>query len=101
MLAMLCLLEPIAPAYSASACATRMAVAKQDQSHVRVSLNKTSFVLLRVFDPLGNLIYESHNGKLSAGVHDLSLNIGGLRPGVYFYRLQVDDKVETKKLLIH
>lgn len=73
----------------------------QDQSYIKVNLLKSSYVLLRVFDPLGNLIYEAHNGNLPAGDHNLSLNINKLRPGVYFYRLQVDDKVETKKLLIH
>lgn len=98
---MLCLSLPSTLANTSAEVGKYANMHSPDQSHVRVSLLKGSYVLLRVFDPLGNLVFEAHNGKLPVGDHNIPLNINKLRPGVYFYRLQVDDKVETKKLLIH
>lgn len=101
MLAVLCLSTPVTSANTGSIAAMHVYDQAPQQSSIKVNLLKGSYVLLRVFDPLGNLVFEAYNGKLPAGDHNLSLNINKLKPGVYFYRLQVDDKVETKKLLIH
>jgi hypothetical protein len=36
----------------------------------------------------------------SPGEYQVTFNLNGYPPGVYFYQLQADGRVETKKMLI-
>ncbi|MBI2427923.1 MAG: T9SS type A sorting domain-containing protein [Ignavibacteriales bacterium] len=67
---------------------------------ITFSLPTRSFVSLKIFDALGrevsNLVFE----ELSAGAYSQQWNAAGFPSGVYFYRLQAGDFVETKKLIL-
>jgi hypothetical protein len=63
------------------------------------------FVQLKVYSVLGNEIATLVNEELSAGSYEVEFNSTGLihqtlPSGIYFYRLQAGNFVETKKMLI-
>ena len=57
-------------------------------------------VTLKVFDLLGNEISTLVNEKKEAGYHKIDFNGSDLPSGVYFYRIQAGDFVDTKKMLL-
>lgn len=69
-------------------------------TNISFTLEAASFVILRLFDPLGNLLKELQHGTLNAGEYNIPINTEALNPGVYFYRLQVNETSETKKLTV-
>ncbi|MGE5496589.1 MAG: phosphodiester glycosidase family protein [Syntrophothermus sp.] len=54
---------------------------------------------LKVFDLLGREVAVLADGKLARGTHRAVWNAGSSASGVYFYRLQSGNKVETRKML--
>jgi hypothetical protein len=63
-------------------------------------LEKSAFVTLKFFDSLGNEIKEIIKKNMSPGEYNIPYNISELPPGIYFYRLEVNDRIETKKISI-
>ncbi len=59
-----------------------------------------SFVTLKVYDVLGNEITILVNGEKPAGRYEVVFDATNLSSGVYFYRLQADAFVETKKMVL-
>jgi hypothetical protein len=57
-------------------------------------------VNLKLFDSLGNEIAELVNKQLMAGEHLIPFNINNLPSGIYFYRLKINDRMETKKITV-
>jgi choice-of-anchor B domain-containing protein len=58
------------------------------------------FVSLKVFDVLGNEITTLVNEEKVAGSYEINFDASGLPSGVYFYKLQAGDFVETKKMIL-
>ncbi|MCH8033654.1 MAG: carboxypeptidase regulatory-like domain-containing protein [Bacteroidetes bacterium] len=71
---------------------------------LKYSIPELSFVTLIVFDVLGNEIITIVNEEIPAGNYEVnfSVNSGGsdLTSGMYFYRLQAGDFVETKMMIL-
>ena len=67
---------------------------------IRFSLNKPSFVSLAVFDVLGNRVKQLIESNVSNGQHQIQFDASQLSSGMYFYRLQSGDFIETKKMLL-
>jgi len=59
-----------------------------------------SFVILKVFDVLGNEITTLVNEKKSVGSYSVEFDSKGLPSGIYFYRIQAGSFVETKKMVL-
>ncbi len=59
-----------------------------------------SFVTLKVFDALAREAATLISEELPAGLHAVRWGPTGLPSGIYFYRLQMDSFVETKKLVL-
>jgi hypothetical protein len=59
-----------------------------------------SQVQIKVFDVLGNEIETLVNEEKPVGTYELNWNAENLPSGVYFYRLQAGNFVETKKMLL-
>jgi hypothetical protein len=55
---------------------------------------------LTVFDMLGREVSVLVNERRDAGVHEVKFDGSNLASGVYFYRLQAGDFVQSKRLLI-
>jgi len=67
---------------------------------INYELEKSSLVLLEVFDVLGRHVATLVNERQSAGKHSALFNAFDLPSGVYFYRLRAGTYSETKKLLL-
>jgi hypothetical protein len=57
-------------------------------------------IIIKAFDILGNEIETLVNEEKQAGTYEITWYAGGLSSGVYFYRIQAGDFVETKKMVL-
>ena len=67
---------------------------------IRYEIPERSFVTLKVFDVLGNLIATVVNEELPVGSYEVKFKAANLPSAVYFYRLQTDSFVSSKKMLL-
>ncbi len=67
---------------------------------ITFSVQSKSFASLKVLDELGREVSVLISEELPAGTYSQKWNAEGLASGVYFYRLQAGNFVETKKLLL-
>ena len=67
---------------------------------IRYVLPKPGFVSLRVYDLLGREVAVLVNAHRPAGAHTITWHAQGLSSGVYLYRLEAGDFVETRKLIL-
>jgi hypothetical protein len=67
---------------------------------IEFALPKASHVTLKIYDLLGNEVATLISEKLLAGKHQHVWEASGLASGVYLYRLQAGEFVQTKKLIL-
>ena len=67
---------------------------------IKYSIPQESNVVIKVFDILGNEIETLINEKKPAGTYDLTWVANNLPSGIYFYRLQAGEFVQTKKMTL-
>jgi hypothetical protein len=67
---------------------------------IRYALPHRSHLILTVFTMLGQQVATLVNGEVEAGYHEITFNAEALSSGVYFYRLQVGDFNQTKRLCL-
>ena len=67
---------------------------------IKYSVPTESFVSLKVYDILGSEISTLVNDNIKAGFYDVQFNGDNLPSGIYLYRLQAGNFVETKKMLL-
>jgi hypothetical protein len=72
----------------------------QSQTTISWQQAASSHVVLKVFDFMGREIRTLVDENRSPGEYQVTFNLNGYPPGVYFYQLQADGRVETKKMLI-
>ncbi|MGB5287070.1 MAG: T9SS type A sorting domain-containing protein [Ignavibacteriaceae bacterium] len=61
---------------------------------------QSQIVTLKVYDVLGNEVATLVNEEKPAGSYEVSFNASSLSSGIYFYKLQAEGFVETKKMLM-
>lgn len=70
---------------------------------ISFEIPRTSWVTLKVYDITGNLVTTLVNGYRNAGVHEVDLDLSGVKTvlpsGVYFYRLDAGNYTKSKKLI--
>ena len=57
-------------------------------------------VTLKIFNPLGKEVELLIDETKEVGNYELVWNAEGLPSGIYFYKLQAGDFVETKKMIL-
>ena len=67
---------------------------------IEFDLPKMSNVTLKVFDILGEEVATLVSERLSAGSYSYEWDASKYASGVYLYRLQTDDYVETRKMVL-
>ena len=67
---------------------------------IRYGLPSRSHVTLAVFNTLGQQVATLVQGEQEAGYHDVHFDASGLASGVYLYRLQAGDFVQSLKLTL-
>jgi len=66
----------------------------------KFSLTSQQFVTLKIFDVLGRELQTLVNELKTAGRYELPWNAANLTSGVYYYRLQAGDFVQTRKMIL-
>jgi subtilisin family serine protease len=69
-------------------------------TNIKFSIPQTSFVTLEVFNALGESVDVLFSEELNAGSYNYDWNASNLTSGIYFYRLQTAEFVETKKMTL-
>jgi hypothetical protein len=67
---------------------------------IRYGLPNRSHVTLAIYTTLGQQVALLQNGEQEAGYHEIRFDASALSSGVYFYRIQAEDFVATKRLLL-
>lgn len=60
----------------------------------------TEYVTLKVYDLLGREVATLVNERKAPGSYSVSFDASGLASGVYFYRLEAGNFMQTKKLIV-
>ena len=69
-------------------------------TNIKFDIQKTSLTKLIIYDALGREIATLVNEVLKAGSYEVSWDGSNYTSGVYFYRIQTGDFIETKKMLL-
>ena len=65
----------------------------------KFSLSKTNRITLKVYNIIGQLVDIIAEGQFLAGDHNVKWNARDLAGGVYFYRLEAEGFIASKKLI--
>ena len=69
-------------------------------TEIKFSLADDSKVNLSVYNTKGQLVRTLFEGKKEKGFHTVNFVAEGLNSGVYFYKLTVNGKAETRKMIM-
>jgi hypothetical protein len=67
---------------------------------IKFSVPELSFVRIKVFNMLGQEIADLVNEELQQGNYEVKLDAANLPSGVYFYRLEAGNFVQTRKMVL-
>jgi hypothetical protein len=67
---------------------------------IKYSIPKSSQVTLKIFNTLGEELEILVNEEKPVGTYELNWNAVNIPSGVYFYRLQAGDFVQTRKMIL-
>ena len=67
---------------------------------IKFDLPKTSQVSLKIFNILGEEVTTLVSGQLLSGSYQYEWDASGLASGVYLYRIEAEDFVETRKMIL-
>ena len=67
---------------------------------IKYQIPQTGFVTLKVYDILGEEVAVLVNEEMTVGRYEVNFNASSLASGVYLYRINVNDYVDVKKMLL-
>lgn len=70
------------------------------ETRIKYQLPKNSIVKLSVFDITGRIVVELVNNSQNAGSYEIYFNASDLASGLYFYKLETNEFMETKKMIV-
>jgi putative pyrroloquinoline-quinone binding quinoprotein/type IX secretion system substrate protein len=70
------------------------------KSRIKYQISKTSQVKIQLFDMLARMIQTLVNQRKNPGQYEFIIDAGDLPSGTYFYRLEADGYVETRKMIL-
>ena len=69
-------------------------------TNLEFGISELGFVSLKVYDLLGKEVSVLVNEKLSPGIYKSTFNGSNFASGVYFYKLETDNFVQTKRMVL-
>jgi hypothetical protein len=69
-------------------------------TNIEFSIPKSEFVTLKVYNTLGEEVATLVSDRLTVGSYSYEWDASNLASGVYLYRLQAGEYVETKKMIL-
>jgi len=67
---------------------------------IKYSIPNSSFVKIKLFNMLGQEIAELVNQEQQIGNYEVTFDASNLSSGIYFYRLEADNFVQTRKMIL-
>ena len=71
-----------------------------DMAAINFNLSKKAEVEIAVYSLTGERMYAEKEGQLTAGNHQVSLDLSNIPSGMYFYTIKANDVVLNDKMLI-
>lgn len=68
-------------------------------TEIRFAMKKREHVTIAVYNTLGHLVETLFIGEKQAGIHTVTFDAKRYASGVYFYRMEVGDKIFNEKML--
>jgi hypothetical protein len=68
---------------------------------IRFAIPSSAYVTLTIFNELGQAIEKLVDGNLNTGSYEVDWNAGNYSSGVYYYKLEAGQFVETKKMILN
>lgn len=69
-------------------------------TNIKYNLTERGFVVIKVFDVLGNELKTLVNTEQDAGEYLVNFDASALSSGVYFYRMQINNSFQTRKMIL-
>jgi hypothetical protein len=69
-------------------------------THIKYSVAENTFVSLKIYDVAGSEVATIVNREQAAGEYEINFNAADLTSGVYIYKLNAGDFVQTKKMIL-
>ena len=69
-------------------------------TQIKYNLPKEGFVMINIYDVLGNEVATLVNEEKTAGSYEIEFNASQLSSGVYFYTLKVGEFIQSKKMIL-
>ena len=67
---------------------------------IEYSIPEDGFVMLKVYNALGQEVTRLVNGNAKAGIHHVTFDASNLTSGVYFYSVQSNNETIVKKMMV-
>jgi hypothetical protein len=67
---------------------------------IKFVIHKKSNVTITIFNSIGEDVLTLVNEEKVAGSYEVNFNAAGFTSGIYYYKLQTDDFVQTKKMIL-
>jgi hypothetical protein len=67
---------------------------------IRYTLPIAGFAIIKVYDMLGTEVITLVNEEKPAGSYEVKFSANGLSSGMYFYKLQTNNFIQTRKMLL-
>ena len=69
-------------------------------TNISYELRVTNYVSLRIFDIAGKEVQTLVNKKQNAGYYSVEWDASGYSSGVYFYKLETENFIDTKRMIL-
>jgi len=69
-------------------------------TRIKFQIPSRTLVSLKIFDVLGNEVGVLVNREMETGSYEVEFDASEIPSGIYFYRLQTESFVETKKMVL-
>jgi hypothetical protein len=69
-------------------------------TRINYSVKETGLVKLSIYNLLGEVVSLLVNQKQEAGSYDVKFDASNIQSGVYFYKLESGNQVQTKKMML-
>jgi hypothetical protein len=71
-----------------------------NQTEIKFALPVTSQVTINIYDNLGRKVTTLFNEEKPAGDYSVNFDASGLESGIYYYRIQAGNVVQTRKMIV-
>lgn len=67
---------------------------------IQFGIPENAFVSLKIYDVLGKEVVTLMNEEMNAGTYEVNFNASALSSGVYFYKLETGNFVQSRKMVL-